>query len=342
MMRPGPGADAGTNPSRDGAIAIRGRRRWVSLLVAGCVLAAAGYVIWLRSDTPGLPAAGDQASTDSAAYVRSIDGVARPLGVAVASDGKIYVTEGAGERNTRVFDQQGNQLLSLAPPNAEAGASVPVYVAIGPAQEAYVSDLGANAIHVFAPGGAYIRDVAPPPSETDGTWYPLGLAFAVDGSLFVTEVTPGKHRVMVFDPAGDLRLTFGKEGKGDGEFSFPNAVVVDRRGRIYVSDSNNGRVQVFDAAGKLAYKIEGRGDAGVGLPRGLATDGRDRLYVADTLSGLIRVYNVSGAPVLVYSFGDAAATDGAARYPNGLALDAGGRLYVADRENNRVQVWQTR
>ena len=39
---------------------------------------------------------------------------------------------------------------------------------------------------------------------------------------------------------------FGVEGKGDGQFSFPNSVVTDSQGNFYVSDGNNGRISVLD------------------------------------------------------------------------------------------------
>ena len=182
--------------------------------------------------------------------------------------------------------------------------------------------------------GSFLRDLAPP----DGGWSPLGIAFAPDGRLLVTDVTPGHHRVLVFDARGSLVSAFGTEGAGDGEFSFPNAVAVDRNGRIFVSDSNNRRVEVFDADGKLTSKIGGQRGR-LAAPRGIGVDDHDRLYVVDTVGGTVQVFDVFDSPRLLFEFGGAPGSDGATSYPNGLALGAGGQVYVTDREGGRVQVW---
>ncbi|MBI5285402.1 MAG: 6-bladed beta-propeller [Chloroflexi bacterium] len=332
------GAEVNVRSWRRGALAVTGRPRLIAMLAVSFLPAIAVYALVVRSDARPLPSPGGASAAALPRHAQSLEGAARPMGVAVAGDGTIYVTEGSGEHRIRVLDQQGQALRSMAAPEAEPGASAPVHVAVGPTQEVYVSDQGEDAIRVFAPDGAYIRDVAPP-ADTAGVWHPLGVGFAPDGRLLVTDVTPGRHRVMVFDPSGNFAFAFGSEGNGDGEFSFPNAAAVDAQGRIYVSDSNNGRVQIFDASGSYIDTISTWAGGKLGLPRGLAIDGRDRMFVADTLSGLVQVYDVSGAPKFLYSFGGG--VDHPLHYPNGLALDSAGRVYVTDRENNRVEVWQT-
>ena len=129
-------------------------------------------------------------------------------------------------------------------------------------------------------------------------------------------------------------MALGAEGKDPGQFWFPNYVLVDSKGRLYVSDGNNGRLQVFDPDGQLLYGL-----GSLSLPRGMAIDA-DRLYVVDVVAQVVNVYDVSGEKAkLLFSFGDFGLGDGQFNYPNDIAVDETGRIYVADRVNNRVQVW---
>ncbi len=314
------------------------------MLVAGALVAllAVGTSLgvgWGRGSgslpaIPGLPEASRQHPMGIPRFVRSIDGIARPLGVAVAPDGRVYVTEGAGARLIRAFDANGGEDTSFAPPDSASRSWLPIYVAVSPAGEVYVTDVGAQAIHVLARDGSFLRDVTPP---EDG-WSPLGIGFAPDGRLLVTDVSPGRHRVLVFDGTGALVSQFGTEGGGDGEFSFPNAVAVDHQGRIYVSDSNNRRVQVFNPDGRPVTRIGGSSGR-LAAPRGIAIDEGDRLYVVDTVGGVVQVFDVFDTPEPVFEFGGASGADGTTSYPNGLALGTRGMIYVTDREGDRVQVW---
>ena len=128
-----------------------------------------------------------------------------------------------------------------------------------------------------------------------------------------------------------------------GQLNFPNGIVVDSHGNIEVSDSNNGRLVVFNVAGKMLATISrGVGEGDLGLPRGVAVDESGRLFVADTSDHQVRVYTVGETgktPAYFGSFGSEGQTDGTFEYPNGVATDARAHIYVTDRENNRVQVW---
>ncbi len=141
-------------------------------------------------------------------------------------------------------------------------------------------------------------------------------------------------------------VEFGTSGQGDGQLLFPNSAVADSQDRIYVTDSNNGRISVWQASiGGQSYSFvdhfgQGAGEDALNLPRGAAIDARDRLYVVDTVGQDVHVYDVSGAePIFLFAFGDWGLDDGQFDYPNDIALDATGRLYVTDRENNRILVW---
>ena len=254
---------------------------------------------------------------------------------------RIYVTESDGERETKVFDRDGRSLGTLVPPDSTAASRVPLYVAVSPEGRVYVSDRRAGTVHIYSEAGGYEGQVAAP-AGLEGSWAPMALGFDGQGRLLATNVAPGKHGVVVFDPAGSAIQRFGLEGSGPGEFSYPNGVATDSSGRLLVADSNNGRVAIVDPAGEQPWALLGRTDgrSNLGLPRGMVLDERGRLYLADTINHNVLVFELSGnSAKLLFTLGGQGIKDGQFGFPNGLALDRSGRLYVADRENNRVQVW---
>ena len=84
---------------------------------------------------------------------------------------------------------------------------------------------------------------------------------------------------MKFDKTGKFIKTWGKWGSGDGEFDQPHALAFDSRGRLFIGDRNNNRVQIFDQDGKFIDKWYQ-----FSRPSGIYIDKNDILYVADSES----------------------------------------------------------
>jgi tripartite motif-containing protein 71 len=336
-------AAAGPDASAPQAPVASKRRRWLIVglsIVTLLVLLLALLSIWAlhtRKPLTTLPGIGK----DVPHYAFSIYGMTQPLGVAVTKSGnRIYVTESGGTREVKVYDRSGKPVGALKPPKSTGAAHVPVYVAISPVNgDVYVSDRVAAEVYVYDSDGKFLRTFQPKGDIGPG-WAPLGLAFDGKGRLYVTDVRADPHRVLVFDEDDTLERAIGVD---DG-LSFPNGVTVDAHGRIEVSDSNNGRVLVFDADGEqLAAITRGVGRGDLGLPRGATVDSNGLLYVVDTFNHAVRIYRVGTAksplPTYIDSFGDEGTLDGLFEYPNGIATDTRARVYVTDRENNRLQVW---
>jgi DNA-binding beta-propeller fold protein YncE len=97
---------------------------------------------------------------------------------------------------------------------------------------------------------------------------PTDVAFAPNGDLYVTDGYAGA-RVVKFSHDGKYLLEWGSRGKGPGQFELPHNVVVDAQGKVYVTDRENRRIEVFDADGKfLAEWSTIEGVSGLFMTRG--------------------------------------------------------------------------
>ena len=79
---------------------------------------------------------------------------------------------------------------------------------------------------------------------------PTDVAFAPTGDLYITDGY-GSARVVKFTRDGKYVLEWGTRGKGPGQFGLPHNVVVDAQGKVYVTDRDNQRIEVFDANGQF-------------------------------------------------------------------------------------------
>ena len=111
---------------------------------------------------------------------------------------------------------------------------------------------------------------------------PNDVAIAPNGDIFVAEGhTPmmGSAQILKFNKDGKFLKKWGKHGSGPGEFEVPHALAFDSRGRLFVGDRANNRIQIFDQDGKFLdqWKQFSR-------PSGLYIDKNDILYVTDSES----------------------------------------------------------
>ncbi len=318
------------------------RRRLIVLAIIGVLLLIvtslfAWYLI-TRKPITAIPILSRESMPH---YNYSIYGVTQPLGVAVSPDGeRVYVTQSGGTRTVLEFDHSGHVLATLTPPKSAGAAHVPVYIAINPqTNDVYVTDRMTSAIYVYTANGTYLRTFKP--TGLTGSWAPLGITFASDGVMYVTEVGGKSHRILVIDPTGKV----AREVVGaDQPMTFPNGIGVSPDGIAVVADGNNGRLLAFDPDGKLVGAVNrGIGEGDLGLPRGVAFDDSGRVYVVDTTNQTVHVYRLgdkgSNTITFVGAFGDEGVADGLFEYPNGIATDTRSDIYITDRENGRVQVW---
>lgn len=110
---------------------------------------------------------------------------------------------------------------------------------------------------------------------------PSGVAIASNGDIFVADGHGGdtNARVVKFSKNGKFIMEWGKKGSGPGEFDTLHSIVMDSKGRLFIADRGNNRIQIFDQNSKFLdqWKQFGR-------PSGLFITKDDTLYSVDSQS----------------------------------------------------------
>lgn len=247
---------------------------------------------------------------------------------AVATDAKdrVFVAH-RGPKPVLVFDRDGTFVRSWGDDHIKT----PHGLRVDHEGSVWVTDIGNHLVMKFDPEGKLLLSLGTKgragdkPDQFDR---PTDVAVTPTGEFYVTDGY-GNARVLKFDRVGMLLKQWGTKGKGEGEFDLPHAVCLDAKGRVYVGDRENNRVQVFDAEGKFLHQWKESG-----APYGLFLAG-DRLFVADGRAGWVRALGPDGKSV--GRFGEKGTAAGQFQMPHMLCVDSRGDVYVAEVNNKRVQ-----
>ena len=180
---------------------------------------------------------------------------------------------------------------------------------------------------------------------------PAAAPGTVPGAVELNPYEAGKRNISALQQLG----TVGVASNTAGQFSFPRAVAVDAEGLIYVADSGNHRVQVFNPDGTFLRQwgslckldtgegcVEG-GNGQFNEPWGIAVGQDGSVYVSDTWNHRIQKFTSEGQFVTKWgkfgSTGGELGEGGLLYGPRALAIGHDGNLYVMDTGNKRVQVF---
>jgi sugar lactone lactonase YvrE len=145
---------------------------------------------------------------------------------------------------------------------------------------------------------------------------------------------------------GQMLNRIGSRGTGLGQFNYPTNLALDSTGRLFVSDSLNFRVQVFDADLRPVRTIGKKGDLPgyFAQPKGIALDTENHLYVLDAQFENVQLFNPMGQ--ILMDFGEEGHGPGQFWLPPSIFINQtpstanpANRIYIADSYNRRIQVF---
>ena len=211
-----------------------------------------------------------------------------------------------------------------------AGLKEPRGAAVDDKGRLFVADFGNSRLAIFDASGGSLGGWGGRGNGPHGFNQLCGVAIRGD-RVYVADTWNG--RVEAFTLAGDR-----KAEAGTGDLYGPRGVALSPDGRVWVCDTGNSRVVVYDADLKQlgVFGRKGAGKAELDQPVGIARGSSDRMFVADSANRRIQVLDLDGAftgswPVPGWT---------SACEPQ-LAADGDGLLYVADPTGDAVLVYDT-
>jgi sugar lactone lactonase YvrE len=255
-------------------------------------------------------------------------------GVAVDKDDNVWVFN-RGPHPVIEFSKSGQML--------RAWTEVPVKsshgIRVDPAGNVWLIDVAGHKILKMSPEGRVLMAIgavgdAPGTQDMkDAFNRPTNVAFGKDGGFFISDGYVNA-RVVRYSKDGDYLKQWGAKGTGDGQFDLVHDVVFDSRGRLYVADRNNWRIQIFDQDGKFLGKW-----ANIGDPWGIDYVARENaIYMVDGQNDQLVRLNMEGQ--ITGILGSHGKTPGKFHYPHAVAVDSTGAIYVAEIRNWRVQKFE--
>jgi len=257
----------------------------------------------------------------------------KPRSVTVDRDDNVYVCDMTGR--IQKFDSDGNYLLHWQMPEIERGR--PKGMALDHEGNIVVVEPHYSRINHFTPEGRLLSQWGRHGPERGELSFPRAVAIAPDGSAFVSEFQI-VERLQKFSPAREsVQIEIRGAGHKPREFNRAEGLSLDDAGNLYVADSCNHRVQVFDGNGAFLREHGSPGTARgqFSYPYDVRVDGKGWQYVCEF--GNSRVTVLDADDQVLEIIGGAGSAPGQFNNPWSLALDSRGNLYVADSQNHRVQ-----
>jgi sugar lactone lactonase YvrE len=261
-----------------------------------------------------------------------------PNGVAVDSKGRVYVADSKVRAIFIVDTETGS--YDMIKNGTDAKFQWLTGLMIDDTDRLFASDPGMKRVMVFDPQHKLESTI------TQGLSDPGGIAIDEENRLlYVTDAEQDLVQVYDADPPYKYIRSLGKAGTKHtstvaGEFSKPTGIAVDKDGNVYVSDTWNNRIEVFDADGAFVRTFGKAGD-GPGYfsrPKGISIDGDGHLWICDQVQDRVQVFTPEGR-LLIY-MGEHGLLPGQFQSLLNITVDKNNRVFTTEQMPGRLQMFR--
>ena len=169
----------------------------------------------------------------------------RPLGIGFSPEGTLFVSDVSGRQAVREFRTDGSVVREVVGAGETSFANG---FAVDQAGNVAIADSNNGRVAFFDKDGTIVAQINRGAGEGELS-LPRGLAIDDRNRLYVTDAINQHVQVYDIGQIGSEGIkyvgTFGIEGSGDGQFEYPNGAAADTRGRVYITDRVNNRLQVW-------------------------------------------------------------------------------------------------
>jgi len=266
-----------------------------------------------------------------------------PLGISVDSANWVYIYDNDNGRVVKCSPSGGGACSELITDMSYAND-----IAVDSSFNVYAGAYGHGVVRQYDSGGTplgnfigyYHQSYIPDSSHIFTPW---GIAVGGDGSIYVSENLG--YRILKLNASGAQQWAVGDPGgwgDEDDQFSWlEGKPAIASNGKIYIPDSGNYRVQIFNSDGTYnsTFGSYGTGNNQFYWPTGIAISPvNGDIYIADYDNHRVQVYNSNFGYRTTLGVTGSSGTDAAHfKGPYDVAVDSNGNIYVADYENYRVQ-----
>ena len=261
----------------------------------------------------------------------------KPYGITTDRRGRIYAAD--TELKVVFVIDPAAKTVERREGSSRAPMAMPVGVAVDGDGRLFVSDAELHSIICFSATGEVVALFG-----TSALSRPGGIAVDRERKrLYVADAKAA--RVAVFYTT-NFKLTgyFGGPAnpqlKENGKFFGPTNIAIDRQGLLYIADTLNCRIQVFDPNGKFVRAFGAQGDRPGEFirPKGIAVDSEGHVYVADAEFNNFQILTAAGQPLL--AVGSLGSAPGQFALVAGLHINEENQLFTTEMFKGRIQVFQ--
>ena len=248
-----------------------------------------------------------------------------PMGVAVDDrTGRLIVSEMYNHR-MQVFDADGHHQRFIGDGQGSQDGQLenPWGLALNEQGRLFVADFNNQRVQIFGLEDGRLKGKIKLESN------PQCVSIGANNELFVSL---SSNQIAVVSADGQLTAHFGSEGSGDGQLNSPIGLAINSRGDLFVGDSANHRMSVFDRSFTFLTNF-GQFNGG---DLHVASDQFDRIVVCDGGSNSLQLFDADFE--LISQFGSEGRKLGQFNGPQGVSIDQKGTIIVCEGGNNRVQI----